>query len=42
LDEPISYTFELPEMTIIKPIDFLPMIMKQLNFNPDLPLIDQG
>ncbi len=41
LEEPINYNFSIEDMMEIKPVNFLPLIMKILDFDPDVPLIDQ-
>jgi len=42
LEEPVTYQISIPDMVIIKPINFLPMILKILDFDPDIPIADQN
>ncbi len=41
LAEPINYKFSIPEIKEIKELDFLPMTLKILGFDPDIPIRDQ-
>ena len=42
LDEPTTYTMSIPDMVEIKPINFLPMVLKKLGFDPNIPLTEQN
>ncbi len=41
LDEPISYHISIPDMNIIKNLEFLPITLKVLGFDPKKPLSEQ-
>ncbi|MHA2032420.1 MAG: hypothetical protein ACW99Q_23850 [Candidatus Kariarchaeaceae archaeon] len=41
LDEPTSYQMTIPSMNTTKPLNFLPITLKVLGFDPKLPLSEQ-
>ena len=41
IDEPISYQMNIPSMNTTKELNFLPITLKVLGFDPSLPLSEQ-
>ncbi|MDH5644703.1 MAG: hypothetical protein OEZ01_01780, partial [Candidatus Heimdallarchaeota archaeon] len=41
LGDPINYYMNIPDMKLIKSINYLPMILKMLKFDPKIPIKDQ-